>query len=45
MLLYTRLYTKLLKSIFYKNKVAFLRFIIRAAGVRIEETRIKAISK
>ena len=44
-LLDIRLNTKLLKYIFYKNKVTFLRFIIRAAGVYIEETRIKAISK
>ena len=45
MLLYIRLDSKLLKDIFYKNKVTFLKFIIRAAGVYIEETRIKAISK
>ena len=45
MLLYIRLYTKLINSFFYKNKVTFLRFMIRAARVRIEETRIKAISK
>ena len=44
-LLYLRLYAKLLKYIFYKKKVTFLRFIIRAARVYIEETRIKAISK